>query len=104
MSGGVDCRCSLDLALLWLWRRLAATALIRPIDWEPPYAVGAALKRQKTKKKKRKERQLLLTNSPYPAPLSSVSDQLQDNVATTENDDLTTKSITIYESPLTQSL
>ena len=37
--------------LLWLWHRLAATALIRPLAWEPPYAVGAALKRQKTKNK-----------------------------------------------------
>ena len=41
-----------DLALLWLWHRLAATALIRPLAWEPPYAVGEALKIQKKKKKK----------------------------------------------------
>ena len=34
-------------ALLWLWRRLAATAPIRPLAWEPPYAAGGALKRQK---------------------------------------------------------
>ena len=26
-----------DPALLWLWRRLAATALIQPLAWEPPY-------------------------------------------------------------------
>ena len=39
-----------DPALLWLWRRLAATAPIQPLAWEPPYAVGAALKRQKDKK------------------------------------------------------
>ena len=32
----------LDPMLLWLWRRLASTALIRPLAWEPPYAVGAA--------------------------------------------------------------
>ena len=38
-----------DLALLWLWHRPAATAPIRPITWEPPYAAGAALKRQKEK-------------------------------------------------------
>ena len=37
--------------MLWLWRRLAATAPIRPLAWEPPYAAGVALKRQKTKKK-----------------------------------------------------
>ena len=39
-----------DLALLWLWHRLAATDLIRPPAWEPPYAVGMALKRPKKKK------------------------------------------------------
>ena len=34
--------------------RLEATALIgplRPLTWEPPYAMGVALKRQKEKKK-----------------------------------------------------
>ena len=36
-----------DLALLWLWCRPAATALILPLSWEPPYAAGAALKSQK---------------------------------------------------------
>ena len=34
----------MDLALLWLWCRLAAVASIRPLAWEPPYAVGVALK------------------------------------------------------------
>jgi len=42
--------------LLWLWCRLAAAALIRPIAWEPPYAAGVALKRQKNIKKKRKRK------------------------------------------------
>ena len=32
-------------ALLWLCRRPAAVAPIRPLAWEPPYAEGAALKR-----------------------------------------------------------
>jgi len=36
-----------DPAFLWLWCRLAATALIRPLAWELPYAVGRALKRKK---------------------------------------------------------
>ena len=27
-----------DLALLWLWRRLAAAAPIVPLAWEPPHA------------------------------------------------------------------
>ena len=46
-----------DLALPWLWPRPVATALIQPLAWEPPYAVGAALekaKRQKTKQNKKK--------------------------------------------------
>ena len=34
--------CGLDLALLWLWCRLAAVAPIRPLAWEPPYAALAA--------------------------------------------------------------
>ena len=49
-------RLGLDLGLLWLWRRLAATALIGPLAWKRPYAVGAALKGQKTKKKKKKKK------------------------------------------------
>ena len=36
-----------------LWRRPAATAQIRPLPWDRPYASGAALKRQKDKKKKK---------------------------------------------------
>ena len=52
MSCGVGRIRGSDPALLWLWCRLAAVALIGPLAWEPPYAAGAALKRQKTKKKK----------------------------------------------------
>ena len=54
MSCGVGCRYGLDLALLWLWCRQAAAALIRPLAWDPPYAEGVALKRQKKKKQKTK--------------------------------------------------
>ena len=50
----VGCRHSLDPALLWLWCRVVATAPTRPLPWEPPYVVGAAL--EKTKKKKKKEK------------------------------------------------
>ena len=57
MSCGVGCRHGLDLALLWLWHRLAA--LIRPLAWEPPHAAGAALKSQKKKKRKKEKKQLL---------------------------------------------
>ena len=52
MSCGVGHRHSLDPALPWLWQRPAATAPIRPLAWEPPYAVGVAL--ENTKKKKTK--------------------------------------------------
>ena len=40
--------------MLWLWYTPAVTALIGPLAWEPPYAVGVALKRQKKKKKRKK--------------------------------------------------
>ena len=33
--------------LVWLWRRPAATALIRPLAWEPPYAKRVALEEAK---------------------------------------------------------
>ena len=51
---GAGCRCGSDPVLLGLWCRLWATALIRPLAWETPYALGAALKRQKDIKKKLK--------------------------------------------------
>ena len=41
-------------SLLWLWRRPAAIAAIRPLAWEPPYAGGAALEKAKRPKKKKK--------------------------------------------------
>ena len=46
MSCDVGRRYGLDLALLWLWRRLAATVPIRPLAWEPLYAPGVALKKK----------------------------------------------------------
>ena len=52
-SCDVDLRCDWDLAFLWLWRRMAAMALIPPLAWERPYAAGAALKRQKPKPKQK---------------------------------------------------
>ena len=36
--------------LLWLWRRLAATALTRPLAWEPPYGCRSSPKKEKKKK------------------------------------------------------
>ena len=47
MSCGVGRRPGSDPALLRLWHRTVATALIRPLAWEPPYAKGAALEKAK---------------------------------------------------------
>ena len=41
-----------DPTLLWLWHRPAATAPIRALAWEPPYATGVALEKAKKKKDK----------------------------------------------------
>ena len=50
------CRSQTQLGshVLWLWCRPAATAQIRPLAWEPAYAVGAALEKAKKKKKRQK--------------------------------------------------
>ena len=40
------------LCFCGLWRRPGAPALIRPLAWEPPYAVGAAQEMAKRQKKK----------------------------------------------------
>ena len=50
MSCGVDHRSGSDPVLLWLWCRPAAVAPIRPLAWEPQYAMSVALKRLKKKK------------------------------------------------------
>ena len=34
ISCDIDHRCSSDLALLWLWHRLAAVAPIQPLAWK----------------------------------------------------------------------
>ena len=51
VSCGVGHRHGSDMALLWLWRRPAATAPIRPLAWELLYAVAAALKSKQTNQK-----------------------------------------------------
>ena len=61
MSCSVGHRCGSSLALLWLWRGPAATTPTGPLAWEPPYAVGAALKRQKTKKQNKTKQNPLIT-------------------------------------------
>ena len=50
MSWGVGHRCGWDPVLLWLWCRPAATAPIRPLAWEPLYAMGAAPEKAKRQK------------------------------------------------------
>ena len=45
MSCGAGSRRCSDLALLWLWCRLAAAAVIQPLVWELPCAMGMALKK-----------------------------------------------------------
>ena len=39
--------------MLWLWHRPEATAPIRALVWEPPYATGVSLEKDKKKKKKK---------------------------------------------------
>ena len=65
MSCGVVHRCSLDTVLLWLWRRLAATDLIRPLAWELPYAGDVALEKTKGKNKTKQNKKTATT---FPQP------------------------------------
>ena len=55
MSCGVGCKCGSDLLLLWLWHRPAATAPIRPLVGEPPYAACPPTKNKRTKEREKKE-------------------------------------------------
>jgi len=55
VSCGVGRRRGSDPTLLWLWRKLAATAPIQPLAREPPYAAGAAQEMAKKKDKKKKK-------------------------------------------------
>ena len=51
----MSCGVASDLAWLWLWRGLVATAPIGPLAWEPPYTVGVALEKAKKDKKNKKK-------------------------------------------------
>ena len=62
MSCGVGHRRGSDLALLWLWQRLAATAPIRPLAWELPYAKNVALERKEGKERKKNEAKIVGTD------------------------------------------
>ena len=41
---------------MWLWCRPAATALIRPLAWESPYAAGLAAPKNLINKKRKKKK------------------------------------------------
>ena len=43
----IGSRCGSDPVCLWLLHRLVAAALIQPLAWEPPYAAGAAYRKNK---------------------------------------------------------
>ena len=52
-----------DLALPWLWCRLAVAAPILPLAWELPYVAGLALK-SKTKMKTKEHLKVHCQSSP----------------------------------------
>ena len=51
--------CGWDPALLWLWRRSAATAPIGPLAWEPPYAPVLQEAAQEMAERQKKKKKLL---------------------------------------------
>ena len=65
MSCGAGCRRDSDPVVLWLWRGLEATAPIRPLALEPPYAAGAAQEMAK-REEKRKKKEKFYANINYP--------------------------------------
>ena len=58
MSCGVGCTQGSDPVSMRLWYRPAAAAPIQPLAWEPPYATGATLKRQKDQKNKKERKRI----------------------------------------------
>ena len=61
MSCGVGRRHGSDLVVLWY--RLAATAPMRPLAWEPPHAAGAVLRKNTKYQKKKKKKKTLKKRS-----------------------------------------
>ena len=59
MSCGVGRIRGLDPSSLWLWCRPEATAPIRSLAWESPYAAGGALEKAKRQKKKKMLREFM---------------------------------------------
>ena len=72
MSCGVGHRFGSDLVLMWLWHRLAAVALILPLDWESPYAMSVALK-SKTQSFQRYAHESIQPRGPKADTANSVS-------------------------------
>ena len=66
--------------MLWLWRRPATTALIRPLAWGTPHAAGVAIekaKRPKKKKKKKKQRKIENKTKQKPQKIISVGKDVE---------------------------
>ena len=63
---------------LWLW--LAAVALIQPLAWELPYAVGTALKREREREKRIPEEKV-----PFDGPSSSSPVPLSETIPGRQN-------------------
>ena len=57
-------RHGLDPVLLWLWGRPAAVAPTGPLAWDPPDAMGAALKNEKKRKEKKRKKKKNLIGLP----------------------------------------
>ena len=70
MICGVGRRPGSDLALLWLWHRTAAAALIQPLGQEPLYATGVTPYPTKSKQTDRHTHTHTHTHTNYKAPLS----------------------------------
>ena len=62
-----------------------ATAPIRPLAWDPPYAMGATLKRQKKKKERKKEKKFRQTKTETICHLNTCTDR---NAKTEESDSM----------------
>ena len=63
----------LGCILLWPWCRLADAAPIRPLTWEPPYAVDVALRSERKKKYARTAMQVFFSTEHTPHQNGRVS-------------------------------
>ena len=77
-------QCIKDPALLWLRYRMVAIALIGPLAWEIPYAVGIDLKRKKKKRKKKRKQAKQLAMVEVCTPQKSVNANQQTHTSSIE--------------------